>query len=572
MIIVGLNLGQTKYGKNLKDGGACLLKDGVVQVTIAEERLSRHKAEGGFQRSLQYCLSSTNTTIDDVDLFIVSTCVEKSHGIIPPSCEVPKEKTAFIPSHHLSHAFSAYFPSPFDRALVLVADAGGNIISEEEGPEWWKFPREQLTAYVAEGYSLKLIDRDFDKAYNVGLGEAYRAFTHYLGWNSYIYSGKTMALAAHGDPNRFKNFHLFYFKDGHIFSELRYKPSDPIGMISQFAKSNGLNFYHPKKYGSEFEFSQIHKDLAAFIQRELESALIYKIKYLSELTGIKNLCLAGGVALNCVANSKIAEKTGIEHIFVQPASGDQGQCLGNALYGYYSIHKGKCRQMMSMPYFGREYDLTSSSLWQYIKKNEAKFYEYKDIASVVAKLLASGHIVCWYLGRSEFGPRALGNRSLLADPRDRLMRNRLNGKVKGRESFLPYAISILEQDFDAYFGSQKADPYMLFAPQLLRGRDDFLPVVHVDGTVRVQTVNVDQNPLFYRLISQFKTLTGVPFVLNTSLNGEGEPICETPFDAYSFWSKTQPVDFLAMGNVLFSRNKHDLPASYGKQEFLPLII
>jgi carbamoyltransferase len=286
---------------------------------LAEERLTRCKSAGGFHNSILYCLDQAKVTMADPDIIVVSSCCEEQRiaSDFAPYFSNRARRIVTI-SHHLSHAYSAFFASPFEKAIIIVMDAGGNTLEPIRHREWWNHSREQNTYYIGEGSNIKLIGRDFDAPGNAGFGEVYRAFTYYLGWPSSIYSGNTMALAAYGDPDAYATDLIFHMNSGgKLESRMTLCPSQPIDMIKRFAHYYNIDLPHPRIVGSEI--SQAHADLARFVQDNFEKSLIDKIRFLVTQTGIPNLCMAGGVSLNCVANAKILTETPVERIFIQPA-------------------------------------------------------------------------------------------------------------------------------------------------------------------------------------------------------------------------------------------------------------
>jgi carbamoyltransferase len=555
MLSIGINLGSTGFGKTLKDGGTCILDPQGVRIALAEERITKRKAEGGFENSFNACCSSLELDMKDADILVYSSCCELPRQNFKPEILTGHEsKIVCIPSHHLSHALSAFLVSPFSEAIVLVIDSGGNILDSDMkvGSEWWKHCREQHSYYLGQGTKCNLVDRDFDQPFEVGVGELYRAFTKFLGWESYIYSGKTMALSAYGDENRFKGVELFWFDGDRLRSKFRNNPLDPIHMIQSFAHQHNISFGHPRKPDCFIE--DIHKDIACFIQKQSEQAIIEKVRRLYKKYKVKNLCIAGGVGLNCAINAKILEHTDIENIFIQPAAGDQGQCLGNALYGLFEVLGAKDRFTMETASLGISYSLTQEAVSEILNCYEnLRIVQTLDIYEESARLIASGSIIAWFQGKSEFGPRALGNRSILADPRFVESQTRLNNQIKTREYFLPYGPSILEEYASQYFDSKYLNPFMLLAPKVKTSKSSEVPaVVHIDGTSRLQVVTKKTHSNYHQLIEAFYRRTGVPMLLNTSLNPKGSPICETPHDAIDFFAKSC-LDYLVIGEILIER-------------------
>lgn len=555
MLTLGINLPANYSGKVLKDGGACLVEDGRILVAVSEERLTRKKHTGGYKNAVAYCLDSVGTSVKNVDHIVATSCIDFSRSISSFGDDLPKEKIRYLNSHHLSHAYSAFMVSPFDEAIVVVLDSGGSLLEDPADHDWWKYSREQQSYYVGKGTEISLIGRDFQGPYEAGIGELYRAFTKFLGWESSSHSGNTMALSAYGDPDRFPNLELFYFEDKRLRSHFSNSPNDIEKMMKEYSIKNAGEEWESRTPGSPIR--QLHKDLAFLIQSKMEKALIKKIRLLNKRTGIKNLCLAGGVALNCIMNTKILENTSIENIFIQPAAGDQGQCLGNALYGNYVYGGANTRYAMNNTYLGKDYDLSTQAVIASIKgliPSGVDYLPVRDIARVTARLLSEGKIISWFQGKSEFGPRALGNRSILADPRNPKVVERLN-EIKGRESFRPYAPSILLEFAGDYFKFGLESPYMVLADYVKSSMKNVIPAVtHVDDSVRPQTVELNQNPPFHALLTEFHRITGVPVLLNTSMNRRSEPICENITDAFSCFLDTA-VDCLVVNNTLFSKKK-----------------
>lgn len=554
MLTLGLNVGTTRSGKRLKDGGVCIIQDGYI-CGLSEERVTRVKHAGGYDCSLAVALNWLGAELADFDAIVVSSCCESvpTDKRLPGLAAQDTTLITYVPSHHLSHAYSAFFVSPFEEALIAVADAGGNVIGPQGHAEWWRDHREQSSYYIGRGDSICLIGRDFDQPMEAGLGEVYRAFTYYLGWHSSTFSANTMALAAYGDPEHFAKLRLFEFDGRHLKSRLINNPVDPVGMVSHWACRQGAKIPEPRD--PRAPLSQSYVDLAAFIQRELEEALIRKITFLSESTGIRQLCIAGGVGLNCVANRRILDETPIERIFIQPASGDSGQAFGNALYGYHYLLDQPRVQVHFSPYLGLPYDLSLQSLERIVSRyspQSMKMTRMTDATTKVAEMLSQGKVLAWYQGRSEYGPRALGNRSILADPRSPAIRERCH-EIKKREFFRPFAPSVLEERAQDYFDIEVPSPYMLLIAKAKPHATLQVPaVLHTDSTARLQTVSRDDNPLFYDLLLKFEHITGIPMILNTSFNRRGEPMVETPNDALNTFYDLD-LDGLVMGDVLVER-------------------
>ena len=560
-ISVGVNVDFTSYKKRLRDGGTSLVFPSGDIVSIAEERVSGVKHDCGYDNSWSYLKKKYEIKNSDIDVVVVSSCIDfpdKSYDVK----FAPNAKLLRV-GHHLSHAYSTFIPSPFEKAIIIVYDAGGDILSKRNssnGNKWWLYPREQVTCYIGEGQKIRRLCRVFDKPRDVGPGEAYRAFTYYIGWPSYTYSANTMALAAYGDPSRFSGSHIFVGDKDHFLSRsnLVNDPEKPVEMLQNFAVKYNLPFPPPMQHiPSVEELTQEYKDLAAYAQSEIERFIISLVRYLVKKTGIKNLCLAGGVALNCVANTKILENTDIDDIFIIPAAGDTGQSFGNAIYGYLKTG-GKREDLQEFsPYLGpHRSPIEIRYIFSIMSRYDVKFEVRPIDVKYVARRLKEGYIVGWFRGRSEFGPRALGHRSILADPRagneSRIIRKLR--RIKSREEFRPFSPSILRSFVNDYFDMPVSDsPYMLLVARA-KGRTQALvpSVVHVDGTSRLQTVDREDNPFFWDLIYQFYDQTGIPMLLNTSLNRKGEPIVETPDKALDIFAKTD-MDILVLDNFIVEK-------------------
>ncbi len=420
----------------------------------------------------------------------------------------PDIKVEYV-EHHLAHVASAYFCSPFKKAIIISMDGEGEYVST-------------LLAVAKNGEIEKL--KEFDAPNSLGL--FYSAITAYLGFRPNSDEGKVMGLAAYGDPDKI----------------------DLSKMLEINYGSYKVNWKEIRKLPKrKFDTKQIHndefgRDLAAALQKRLEEAALSLLEYLYDHTGYKKLCLAGGVALNCVMNSVLLQSEFVKDIFIQPAAGDAGTSLGAALYilGKHVEFKGN--------YFGPEYSNESIKH----ELDEAKLnYEYvEDIEKRTTELIAQGKIVGWFQGKVEWGPRALGNRSILADPSDPEMKDKINYYVKHREPWRPFAPSMLEEAKDKYLENAYTSPYMILSFFVRENKvSEMISAIHVDRSARVQTVSKEYNKKYYKLIKEFKKLTGIPVVLNTSFNVAGEPIVCSPKDALGTFFKSG-MDYLAIGNYL----------------------
>jgi carbamoyltransferase len=429
---------------------------------------------------------------------------------------------AYYIRHHLAHASAVYYLSPFDEAAIISVDGWG----------------EDETISISYGHGTA-ISTLATVTLPESIGEAYTRLTTKLGWGMDD-AGKTMALAAYGTPARLA-VPLFDLSDStatHLsirtHSALKFVESVPPCAIGE-------------------SLSEVHASAAATIQIELERAMLTLAHWAQVRTGSKNLCLSGGVALNCVANHRVAAESTFRSVFVQPACGDSGIPMGAALAVQYSLEPTSTRHLFTAPYLGRRYN--RHSYLEALSGLPTKEYpDDRSLCLTVAKLLANGLIVGWFQGRSEYGPRALGNRSILADPRRREMGERLNVAVKRRESFRPFAPSVIAERATDYFQLEGSSPFMLFAAPVRGKMKDSIPaVVHIDGTARVQTVSRQSNPLFYLLIESFWEQSGVPMVVNTSLNTAGDPMVESPWDAVECFRKTE-LDVLVVGRFIARRH------------------
>lgn len=553
MIIAGINLGRTKNNKELKGGGVCIVENGKIVLAIAEERISGIKGQGGYKNSLSYLLRNLGIQKKDINKYIISSCCESTRNINRLiDLNIYKNTHEFI-SHHLSHAYSTFFTSPFEKALIIVMDGGGNVISETSDTNWWEQPREQLSYYLGDGNKIKLLERDFYHPYDTGLGEIYRYFTHHLGWRTSDAS-KVMALSAFGDADKWKNKRTLFFdeKDNKIKSSILNDPFDP-SIFTKFLKINNFGDIPPRKQDEEIQ--PIHMDLARYVQDKITEVMILKIRYLLDKYKIQRLCLSGGVALNCQMNEEIINKTCIEDIYIQPAANDQGQCLGNAIFGSIK-YDSWVRIKEFNPFIGPQIEINIERIInECIAKGFQNYYivdQKKSLNNIIANEISRGKIVAWFQGRSEFGPRALGNRSILADPRLKATSKKLN-IIKEREWFNPFAPSILEQYVSDFFYTNKASPFMLRAIRAKEKAIIEIPaVIHYDNTARVQTVNIKQNEDLYNLIYAFFKLTGVPVLLNTSFNCHGKPIVNDPFQALDAFQKLD-IDILVIHNLVIER-------------------
>jgi carbamoyltransferase len=587
------------------DSAAALVRDGEIIAAVQEERFTRKKHDPSFPaNAVAYCLKEAKIDASAVDRVVFyekpflkfERLIETYLAFAPSGFasfrkSMPlwigeklfqrdlllRELKTIAPSlgdkaklrfseHHFSHAASAYYPSPFQSALVLTMDGVG---------EW-----ATTSAAIGEGDALR-ITKEIHFPHSLGL--LYSAFTYYTGFKVNSGEYKVMGLAPYGEPKYAKAIfeHLIDVKPDGSFR----LNQDYFGYSTGLTMTNGRFdpiFGGAPRIASE-PLDQRHMDLAASIQAVTEEVVLRLTRSLASETGLRNLCLAGGVALNCVANGKVLRAGSFEKIFIQPAAGDAGGALGAALAVYYDENRGRASKSVKQPdsmqgaYLGPSY--AQDDIEQRLKATGAVYSVVDDeqLLDKTAAALAGGQAVGWHQGRMEFGPRSLGGRSILGDPRSPTMQKALNLKVKYRESFRPFAPSVLRERVEDWFELDADSPYMLLvAPvkedrcrkmsddeQALFGidklnvlRSEIPAVTHVDYSARVQTVHVETNPRYHALISRFEQLTGCPVLINTSFNVRGEPIVNTPEDAFRCFMGSE-IEFLAVGNCILLKDQQN---------------
>lgn len=544
MINLYSKIDKTIVGFNTGHNGGCTVIHDNKLISIAEERLNRKKYSENYLYSLIYCLEELGLNINDVDLF-VSSCYGNrlENGYMGKLKSIVNDDSKFVTvDHHLSHAYSSYFLSDFDESMIIVIDGLGNLNDTE-------------SYYIGKGNKItKVGGNNINRSKYKGIGRTYETFTNFCGWSAQE-AGKTMGLSAYG-KDKYPDVDLFEMNENlEISSKCNGKY---INGALNFIKENNLDFGRPE---SGYE----NKDAAYYVQSQVEKIILKLVNKLYDKFKIKNLCVAGGVFLNGIVNQRILKETPIENLFVAPCCDDTGQSLGNALYGYHNYFNFKKRIKLKKPYLAKEYN--EEEILDVLEKKQEKFilpYEIKgcdisykksdNLESDVAKLLSSGKIIGWFQGASEIGPRALGNRSILCAPYPRDMKDILNARIKHRESFRPFAPSIIEEKVNEYFDIDDTSPYMLKVPVCTEFAKDKIPAtLHVDFTGRVQTVNKEQNSRFYKLLLEFYKLTNIPVLLNTSFNDNGEPIVESPKDAMVMFCKSD-LDYLVMGDYIIEKN------------------
>jgi|SRR3989338_7953874 len=564
MKIIGFNLEKTTYGLPLDNGGACLVIDGEIVMMINEERLNRKQYSSGFKQSINYLLENNQLNIEDIDLFVASSCLEPQSSVENAQTqlknngfEIDKDRIK-ICGHHFSHALTAYYPSGFDEAIIMVIDGDGNTISDkmESGTgnvkKFWLNKNEHNSYYLGEKDSVNFLERDDIEIGQNGFGGAYRYFTYFCGFHGYKYAGKLMGLSAYGSRrNKYKDIKLFELgENGYVKCLL--SDSDRLNspkVVEDWLKEQGLDI---KAQKPNEPISEDIEDVAFLVQRELDKALVHKIKYLIKKTGIKNLCIAGGVGLNAVSNRAILDNTEIENIFIQPACGDSGQCLGNAYYGIVEKDKENLRRKSVSVYQGKEYTDGDyeKALKIRVSNIDFKKLDFAEITKLASRKIADNKVIGWFQGKSEMGPRALGNRSILANPANKDMKGIINARVKHREPFRPFAPSVLEDKAKDWFDISMPAPYMIInAP--VKQPEKIPSVTHEDNSARLQTVNPKQNEKYHALILEVEKVTGIPIVLNTSFN-DNEAIVESPEDAVNTFLRTN-IDYLFLGNYFVEK-------------------
>ena len=586
------------------DSAACLVIDGNIVAAAQEERFTRKKHDAGFPtEAVAYCLAEAGIVAADLDyvVFYDKPFLKFERLLETYLAFAPRGFKSFVTSlpvwlkdklfqktmiakvlnehfggdidwttrllfseHHLSHAASAFFPSPFEEAAVLTMDGVG---------EW-------TTTSLAIGRGNQLaVHKEIQFPHSLGL--LYSAITYYTGFKVNSGEYKVMGLAPYGEPkyaNLIKDNLIDIKEDGSFHLDMSYF-NYCTGLTMTNERFDTL-FGGPRR-AAESQLTQREMDLAASVQAVTEEVVIKLATGIRKSTGLRNLCLAGGVALNCVANGKLLRKNIFDNIWIQPAAGDAGGAVGAALAAYHMMlnqpRTVNPADSMNGGYLGPEYG--QADIEQRLTKAGAVFTTVSDseMIALTAQALAEGKAVGWHQGRMEFGPRALGGRSIIADPRSEVVQKQLNLKVKYRESFRPFAPSVLREDVSEWFDINSDSPYMLLVADVAKSkqlpmtseqeklfgieklnvpRSQIPAITHVDYSARIQTVHAHTNPKYFDLITRFKELTGCPVLVNTSFNVRGEPIVCTPEDSFNCLMGTE-IEFLVVGNAIMRKEDQD---------------
>lgn len=542
MYILGIN-GGVRMG--YQDISATLIKDGKVLFAIEEERLNRIKFSPGQlpELAISECLKQANITIRDIDIIA-------SHGSTWGEEYAQKLSNYFLFTfgycpklefihHHDAHSASAYFASGFDEAMIISIDASGDGVST------------QLS--IGRNNSMELFKRYYRPN---SLGIFYSIFTQFCGFRRDSDEYKLMGLSAYGDKNKYDLSHVLLFDKGELYLNEKYIKSIPNGgsqpTRQEMAFSDELlNEFGSKRLKTE-PFDKRYKDIAAGVQKQLEITIVEMVKYFYRETGIRKICFAGGVALNCLVNQKIMNLDFIDDIYVQPASSDAGISLGAAMYvaakNEFSIEPIQSA-LLGMEFSNEEIEKTLLEIG-------VEYSKIDNPAQKAAELVSNNKVIGWFQGRMEFGPRALGARSILANPAMPDVKNIINSKIKYRESYRPFCPSVIEEESKKYFiGKSTVSPFMNITFDVKEEMKAVIPgIVHADGTARIQTVSAKNQPLYHDFLIELKNLTGHPVVVNTSFNTSNEPIVATPSDAIATFYRSG-LDAFVIGGFLLEK-KH----------------
>lgn len=576
MNILGINSGRAAPShadpagrRKLADGCAALLCDGEVACAAVEERSTRLRYAGGFARSLPVCLKQGGIPLGAVGAIGHTTCCDspwrsaddimddmrESLGNGLSQADATALKSRVVPvDHHESHAMIAFVGSGFSKALTVVVDGMGNRLDADgrfvTDETWWRGAFQRHTCWISSWKNGRVhnekIHEDAAGPDEIGIGEIYRSVTHFLGWPSYQYAGKTMALASYGNPQTFANARFIEFVPPcSVYVPVPNRHDDPQVQINAVLRTAGYGELN--ETGPATPDNPRLCDLASLVQSQLENALISSVSALADKHGLSCVAMGGGSAMNCVALGKLASARPDLRLYVPPAPSDTGLALGSALWLAYSSRspvqesvafKGLVSAALGPRYTDREITAAVAAFCdRHPDVAVTRFSREKDLVAKVVERLDAGKIVAWRQGRSEYGPRALGQTSILADPRRREMHAAVNF-YKRRETFRPFAPSILAECVKDFFEPPVPSPFMSFAGTVLPEKRGAIPaVVHVDGTARYQSVS-ESTGRYYRLLQQWYKTSGSPVLLNTSFNISGEPMVETPVDALDAFGRS----------------------------------
>jgi len=581
------------------DAAAALIKDGTVIAATEEERFTRKKHDFGFpKKSIDFCLEFAGISSAEIDYVVfyekpflkferilknIINTYPKSAGvfaeamknwlaeklwikyIIRQELDIKSDKILFT-EHHISHAASTFFVSPYEEAAILTIDGVG---------EW-------ATGTLGTGSKNKInLFKQINFPNSIGL--LYSTFTAFLGFKVNEGEYKVMGMAAYGKP-RFKetifNNIVKLHDDGSFDLNMKYfsyhyslTHSYSKKFVDLFGKPRSIDrdfftagFEYPSYFGERpanynalCSENQFYADIAASIQAVTEEIILKQAVYLHEQTGMKNLCLAGGVALNSVANGRLLREGPFEDIFIQPAPGDSGAAIGSALYVYHHVLDQERNFVLEHAYLGKGY--TDNQILNFLNKSSIPFRQFKsqdELLDFCVQKIEQAKVIGWFQGRSEWGPRALGNRSIIADARNKGMKDIVNLKIKFREPFRPFAPVICQSDLESFFIVKNRNlypfRYMLMVLPIKEEKRKLIPAVDHEGSGRVQAITKIWNPLYYKLVEKFKEKTGIPLLLNTSFNLKGEPIVNSPENAYNTFINTG-LDLLVMGNFIIEKDE-----------------
>ena len=549
------------------DSAAALVVNNNIVAAAAEERFSRQKATGAFpHKAIQFCLEREGLSSKEVDYVahsfeyepyqsffyendftrrqfdeVYSLDLQKQYlDDFFPSSDLSKKIVA-VP-HHVAHAASTFYPSGFDESLIFIVDGLGE--------------RHGISIGVGRDGKMELIEQ-IPALHSLGI--LYGLVTYHLGFYFNLDEYKVMGLAPYGNPKRYFNRFMEFvsLKAGGTFTiSLLYENQTIQEKETYEGSLRSLCDVFGAARVPESELTQDHMDIAAAIQAVLQVCLLHVLKHYRKETGMKKVCMAGGVALNCTANGVLKRSNLFEDCFIQPAAGDDGTAIGAALYVQKKHSKNPSASKMNMPYWGPDY--SNETIREVIQNNhtgDSKYYESFDLLAIeVAQYIAEGKVIGWFQGRMEFGPRALGNRSILADPRNPIMQSHINKLIKQREEFRPFAPAVLSDQASEIFEIKEGDSslfeYMLSVTSVRETYREKLPAItHVDGSARVQVVTEKHNARFWRLIAEFGKLAGISVILNTSFNVRGQPIVCTPQEAIETFFQAD-LDVLVLGDFL----------------------